>query len=264
MTITQDKAFEKQLEREINTAYLARESLRSTVVKFNGVKGCQAVFQKTNNMAQTKSIEGMVPVLNLDHKTEAFYLEPTVFDEEVEGLEQMKMDFDKRMDFAESIASLFIKKTHSQIIEILSFCKTNIIHASNEGMTKDKAVTAYEMFESFDIPDDGQRFALVGWKQWSDLLQIPQFAMADYDGKAKVWLGTRWLPTYGLPMNSEGVRVCYFYHKKQIGHAIDEGVELQIGKFINEKRSNPVRGEMSQGAGLIDEQQIIAIECQEN
>ena len=38
------------------------------------------------------------------------------------------------------------------------------------------------------MPDDGQRYAVVGWKQWSELLDIEEFANADYvgDGRAAV------------------------------------------------------------------------------
>jgi len=59
-----------------------------------------------------------------------------------------------------------------------------------------------------DVPDDGQRYAVIGWKQWSDLLALPEFASTDYVGEqdlpwrgsqAKRWLGTVWIPHSGLP-----------------------------------------------------------------
>lgn len=37
------------------------------------------------------------------------------------------------------------------------------------------------------MPDDGERFAIVGWKQWSDLLGIQEFADADYAGTDERW-----------------------------------------------------------------------------
>ena len=70
------------------------------------------------------------------------------------------------------------------------------------------------MLGEVDVPDDGQRFAVVGWKQWSDLLNIEEFANADYVGdddlpwkgtQAKRWLGSLWLPHSGLP-KLDGVR----------------------------------------------------------
>ena len=58
-----------------------------------------------------------------------------------------------------------------------------------------------EMLGAADVPDDGNRFAVVGWKQWSQLLSIQEFASAEYVGsdelpwkgtQAKRWLGTTW------------------------------------------------------------------------
>lgn len=45
-----------------------------------------------------------------------------------------------------------------------------------------------------DVPDDGQRFAIIGWKQGSDFLSIDEFANADYtgDGDGELpWKGTQ-------------------------------------------------------------------------
>src|SRR5436189_1980 len=67
----------------------------------------------------------------------------------------------------------------------------------------------------------------VGWKQWSELLTIQEFANAQYIGdgelpwkgtQAKRWLGATWIPHSGLTKNGS-LRYCYFYHKTAIGHA---------------------------------------------
>ena len=58
-----------------------------------------------------------------------------------------------------------------------------------------------------DVADDGERFAIFGWKQWSELIQITEFANYDYIGdsdlplkgtQAKRWLGSLWMPHSGL------------------------------------------------------------------
>ena len=76
--------------------------------------------------------------------------------------------------------------------------------SSVDGLTKGKVLTAFEMLGTVDVADYGQRFAVVGWKQWSELLNIEEFANADYVGdddlpwkgtQAKRWLGSLWLPT---------------------------------------------------------------------
>ena len=123
-----------------------------------------------------------------------------------------------------------------------------------------------------DIPDDGGRFAVVGWKQWSDLLQIEEFVNANYIGdgqlpysnatQAKEWLGTIWIPHSGLPVTGGGVRSCFWFHKTAIGHASGADVETDI-TWHGDRAAFFVNNMMSQGAGLIDEAGIITIQADE-
>ena len=99
------------------------------------------------------------------------------------------------------------------------------------------------------MPDDGQRYAVIGWKQWSDLLGLPEFANTDYVGddqlpwrgtQAKRWLGTIWIPHSGLPL--AGVRTCFWFHKSAVGHAIGQDVASDITWHGDRPRtSSPTR-----------------------
>ncbi|MDT8267427.1 phage capsid protein, partial [Roseomonas sp. DSM 102946] len=97
-----------------------------------------------------------------------------------------------------------------------------------DGLTLAKVLRAFEMLGAADVPDDGQRYAVVGWKQWSQLLQIEEFASSSYIGEAdlpwkgtqaKKWLGATWLPHSGLTLDG-AVRNCFFYHRTAVGHAV--------------------------------------------
>ena len=119
------------------------------------------------------------------------------------------------------------------------------------------------MLGEADVPDDGERYAIIGWKQWSDLLDIDEFANADYVGddelpwkgtQAKRWLGTLWMPHSGLTKDGSGVRYCYWYHKTAIGHAVGKDVTTDVtwhgdraAFFINKK----LRGGPSIGAAPV-------------
>ena len=140
------------------------------------------------------------------------------------------------------------------------------------GLTKSKVLEAFETFGEEDVPDDGQRFAIVGWKQWSDLLNLEEFVNSDYIGKenlpfasitqAKEWLGTIWMPHSGLPVDGDDIRSCYFYHKTAIGHAAATDVQTDVS-WHGDRAAHFVNNMMSQGAGLIDEAGIIEIKCDE-
>ena len=140
-----------------------------------------------------------------------------------------------------SAASLRVQ-VHTHLAEKLmnsslnSWTHQRTIQAGTDGLTKAKVLTVFEMLGDADVPDDGERYAVVGWKHWSDLLGIEEFAHAGYIGdgdlpwkgtQAKRWLGTLWMPHSGITMTSS-VSYCYWYHKTAIGHAVGSDVKTDI------------------------------------
>jgi len=132
-------------------------------------------------------------------------------------------------------------------------------------------LTAFEILGEADVPDDGERFAIVGWKQWSDLLDITEFANADYIGddelpwkgtQAKRWLGTLWTPHSGLTKTGT-VRFCYWYHKTAIGHAVGSDVKTDI-TWHGDRAANFINNMMSQGSCLIDPTGVVSLRCLES
>ena len=113
-----------------------------------------------------------------------------------------------------------------------------VIADGNVGMTKDKILSAFETFGSNDVPDDAQRYCIVGWKKWSDLLSIEEFVNADYVGKdalpftsitqEKMFLGTIFVPHSGLPVDVDDIRSCFYYHKTAVGHAAASDVQTDV------------------------------------
>lgn len=144
---------------------------------------------------------------------------------------------------------LKLGKTRTALFVGISGRKSDVGTGKATG-PKAKVLTAFEMLGDADVPDDGERYAVVGWKQWSDLLGIEEFAHADYIGdgdlpwkgtQAKRWLGTLWMPHSGLTKTSS-VRYCYWYHKTAIGHAVGSDVKTDItwhgdraANFINNR-----------------------------
>src|SRR3546814_18005499 len=63
---------------------------------------------------------------------------------------------------------------------------------SSDLLTKEKVLLAFEMLGEADVPDDGQRYAIIGWRQWGQLLEIEEFANANYVGDDSLpWKGTQ-------------------------------------------------------------------------
>ncbi|MCK5285546.1 MAG: hypothetical protein KAJ86_08185 [Alphaproteobacteria bacterium] len=274
MSTTIDQAFIKQFEREVHEAYQRQGSkLRNTVRLIPNVNGSTAVFQKVGTgTASTKSTHGMVPVMNLDHSNIEVTLQDFYAGDWVDRLDELKTNIDERQVIAAAGANALGRKTDELIIDELSTASTNVIVDGNVGITKDKILEAFETFGGSDVPDDGQRFCIVGWKQWSELLSLDEFVHADYIGsenlpfssitQAKVWLGTVFIPHSGLPIDGSDIRSCFWYHKTAVGHASASDVQTDIS-WHGDRAAHFINNMMSQGSGLIDETGIVTINCDE-
>ncbi|MFN3700105.1 MAG: phage capsid protein [Alphaproteobacteria bacterium] len=275
MSTTLDQAFIKQFEREVHEAYQRQGSkLRNTVRTITDVNGSSAVFQKVGTgTASTKSTHGMVPVMNLAHSNIEVILHDFYAGDWVDRLDELKTNIDERQVIAAAGANALGRKTDELIINALNAADKHIVQSDDTGMSMDKILEAFETFGEHDVPDDGQRFCVVGWKQWSELLKLDEFVSAEYVGadslpfstitQAKMWLGTIWVPHSGLPLSGEDVRSCFWYHKTAVGHAAASDVQTDI-TWHGDRASHFINNMMSQGAGLIDENGIVVIECDED
>ena len=272
MSNSLDTAFVKQFEREVHEAYQRQGSkLRATVRNRNDVKGATCVFPKVGTgVAMTKAQGAFVPVMNLDHST----IEVTLYDyyagDWLDKLDELKIAHDERAVIANAGAYALGRKTDELIISALS-ASTNTTSVTTGGMSITKALDAFETLGENDVPDDGQRFAVVGYKQWSELLQNEEFASAQYVGdtelpwkntQAKKWLGMTWLQHNGLPIDNTGIRKCFVYHKNAVGHASGADVMTDIS-WHGDRASFFVNNMMSQGAGLIDNEGVVVMPCDE-
>lgn len=273
MSTTINQAFIKQFEREVHESFQRMGSkLRHTVRTISDVKGSTAVFQKVGKgTASTKSTHGLVPVMNLDHSTIECELKDFYAGDWVDHLDELKVNIDERQVIANAGAYALGRKSDELIIDALDAASTNVITGGGVGLTKDKVLEAFEIMGQTDVPDDGQRFAIVGWKQWSDLLKINEFASSDYIGsddlpwlgtQAKQWLGTTWIPHSGLPVDGADIRSCFWFHKTAIGHASGSDVQTDV-TWHGDRASHFVNNMLSQGASLIDETGVVKFECDE-
>ena len=273
MSTSVDQAFSKLYEAEVHNAYQRMGSkLRKTVRTRDNVIGATVVFQKVGKgQASTKARHGQVPVMNVDHEPVEAQLQDYYAGDWVDKLDEIKTNVNERQVVVNAGAYALGRKTDELIIAALDG-STNYAGADSDGLTKPKVLEAFEMLGDADVPDDGQRVAVVGWKQWSELLGIDEFANADYAGpdelpwrgaQAKKWLGALWLPHSGLTKNGSDVRFCHWYHKTAIGHAAGANVSSDI-TWHGDRAAHFVSNMMSQGSALIDAQGVVTMRCLES
>ncbi|MEK0081728.1 phage capsid protein [Benzoatithermus flavus] len=273
MSTSIDQAFVKQFQREVHEAYQRQGSkLRPTVRVKTGVVGSSTVFQRVGKVdAQSKGRHAMVPVSSSEFSSVEIPLLDYYVGEWIDRLDELKTNIDERQVLANAGAFALGRKTDEIIIESGLMKAETVIGDGSTGLTKAKVLAAFEQLGANDVPDDGQRFAVIGWRQWSDLLDLPEFASAEFVGddvlpwrgtQAKMWLGTMWIPHSALPL-ANGVRTCFWYHKSAIGHAIGQEVTSDI-TWHGDRAAHFVAHFMSQGAGLIDGRGVIKLPCLED
>lgn len=274
MSVSINAAFVKQFEEQVHESYQRLGSkLLKTVRSIPDVRGSVAVFQKIGKgSAATKSAHGMIPVMNIAHTSVECPMVDYYAGDWVDKFDELKINHDERGVIANAGAYALGRKTDDLILTALASATTNVIADGNIGMTKDKVLQAFEMMGVNDIPDDGERYAIVGWRQWSELLKIPEFSSADYNGgnaqpwiggaQARKWMGTTWIQMSGLPIDANDIRSCYWFHKTAVGHASVSKIKTDV-TWHGDRASHFVNNMMSQGAVLIDATGIITIKCDE-
>jgi Phage capsid protein len=278
MSASIDQAFIKQYENEVQEAYQRQGSkLRPTVRSKTEVRGASTVFQKVGRgTAAAKARNGVVPVMNIDHSSVECFLQDYYAGDWVDRMDELKINIDERMVAANAGAYALGRKTDELIIAALDSAAQEAVGTGTgqtdaEGLTRAKVLLAFEMLGNADVPDDGNRFAVVGWKQWSELLQIQEFANAQYVGgdelpwkggtQAKRWLGALWIPHSGLT-KSGSLRYCYFYHKTAVGHAAAAEISTDI-TWHGDRAAHFVNTMMSQGAVLVDGTGVVRMRAKE-
>jgi len=272
-----DRAFVKHFQTEVHEAYQRLGSkLRPTVRSKSGVKGASTVFQRIGKgVAGTKARHGAVPVMNLDHSPVEWFLADYYAGDWIDKLDELKVNHDERAVIVNAGAYALGRKTDELIIAALDQATREAAGSDpgltdSDGLTREKILLAFELLGAADVPDDGERYAVIGWRQWSDLLRIPEFANADYIGpdelpwrgtQAKRWLGTLWIPHSGLTRTGN-VRFCYWFHRTAIGHAVGAEVQTDI-TWHGERAAWFVNNMMSQGAVLIDADGVVRLRCRE-
>lgn len=264
-------AFVKQFEAEVHTKYQQQGTLlRNTVRTKNNVKAKSTTFQVIGKgSATSKTRKGIITPMNLEHSNVDVTLADFYAGDWVDKLDEMKTNIDERGAVAKAGAYALGRKTDDLIITEMDKA-TNVIDGSSTGMTLQLALDAFAAINTKEVPDDGDRYAVVSPLVWNQLLKIKEFSDSDFVAdkpfmkgrQSKSWLGINWTMHTGLPKTGDVVN-CFMYHKSAIGHACGCDVTSDI-TWHGDHASHFINNMMSQGAGLIDNDGVIKIKCAEN
>jgi len=255
-------SFIEEFESGVHMAYQRQGSkLRNTIRTANGVKNKTTFQVLGKGFATTKARHGNVAPMNLEHTNVSVTLEDYFAGEWIDDLDQLRVNHDEMLVAQQSGAYALGRKT-DELITTAMDATTNNHNETTNGITLSWAFELMEKFGNNDIPDDGRRYCVVGWEQWSQLLDLDEFSRAEYVGEgdlpfnnamtAKNWLGFMWFPFSGLDsINSDADRKCFAYHADAVGHAVGADVSSNM-QYHNDKDSYFVLNKMQMNSVLID------------
>tara|TARA_B100000963_G_scaffold58896_1_gene46957 strand:- start:13276 stop:14115 length:840 start_codon:yes stop_codon:yes gene_type:complete len=268
-------SFIEEFESGVHMAYQRMGSkLRNTVRTVNGVKN-KTTFQKIGKgFATSKARHGNVAPMNIAHTNVSVTVEDFFAGEWIDDLDQLRINHDEMLVAQQSGAYALGRKTDDLILAAMDATSSTHNETSN-GITLAWAFGLMELFGNNSVPDDGQRYVVVGWEQWSQLLDIDEFSRTNYVGEAELpfknamtaknWLGFMWMPFSGLTgTNGSGAagtthKKCFAYHSGSVGHAIGADVSSNM-QYHNDKDSYFVLNKMQMNATLIDAEGCFELE----
>jgi hypothetical protein len=266
MANTIDQAFIKQFESEVHMAYQRMGSkLRNTVRTVANVRGNTVRFQKIGTgSASTKSRNGMVTPMELDHTN----VEATMADyyaaEYIDKLDELKTNIDERQAVAKSAAAALGRKTDEILVTAMDAgANATQIGTTGAAVSKANLLTLFETFGAGNIPEDGGRYLAMHPAGFADLFNINEFASSDYVGEQnlpyaggmtmKQFLGFNIFSTSAI---TAGKNIAY--HTSSVGLGIGADVTTELN-YVPERVAHLATSMMSRGSVVIDDNGIYEV-----
>jgi hypothetical protein len=229
-------AFVAQYEKEVAHQFQRYGGiLRGAVRTKSDVVGSTCTFQKIGSgSASTKARHGVITPMNISHTAPVATLADFYAGDWVDRLDEAKIAHDERMALAQAGAWALGRKVDDQILTALDTTTQSTVSVSLTGTSQflSSMLEWSRALDRNDVPNDGQRYAVVSPFAWSCLSKITAFASADYIGANglpltegapiltwKPWNGVKWAVHNGLTGVGTATSVMFMWHKNAIGYA---------------------------------------------
>ena len=269
-----DASFIKHFEAEVHNAYQQQGSKLKKTVRFkDNITGTSTTFQVigAQSVNQKSSRNAQLTPSAVTHAPVECTLSDWYAGQWVDKMDELKIGHDERQVLATAGAYALGRKTDDLIITALSSA-SQTAGTSSEALTKERILDAFKTLNTNEVPDDGDRFALVGPAQWNQLLSLEEFSNANYVGnqhpmlsgsESRKWMGINWIMHTGLPTSGSGssaTTTCFIYHKSAVGLAAGQDISTDI-TWHGDYAAHYVNNMMSQGACLIDPKGVVKMVC---
>ena len=284
MSTSIDTAFITSFEAKVHEVFQRKGSqLKDAVRMKTDVVGSTAVFQKVGTgTATTKARHGTITPMNQTHTAPQCTLADFYAGDWVDKLDEAKININERDVIANGGAMALGRKVDDQITTVLDTTTQSTVTLTVTTKANILA-TALEFAEAAwanDVPNDGEVYAAVTARYWSQLMLLDQFQNADYvgtdgqsfrtgpvsmPGRWKDWMGIKWKMQTGLPGAGTSTAKCFIWHKSAIGYAVAASAGNVAGRapvsaditWHGDRAAHFVNNMMSGQACLIDDTGVI-------
>ena len=274
MSTSITNSFAKQFEREVHIEFQNKGGYMRPTVRTKTVANANSTTMQVigSGEAVQKARHGEVPAMNVDHTPVEIIMQDWYAKEYVDKLDELKIMHDERGALVSATVYALGRRADRIIMDAMNLTSNTDPNTANAaGINYARALEILEKFGDTSVPDDGQRYCVVGWNQWSDLLGIGEFNDADKVGagnlpiprgtQARMWLGMIWFPVENLP--KVGVeRSCFAYHKSTIGLGIGSEVRTDVW-WNGEKVAHSLTSWLSMGSTIIEDTGVMKFVCDE-
>jgi len=266
MAITVTEAFVRQYAAEVKAAYQREGSLLRQAVRIRtGVIGERIHFPLLGKGEATdKARHADVVPMNLEHTKVHVDMVDKYGPEYIDDLDQFKINWDLRADYARASAWALGRQTDAQIVEAVdtSDSSSALDKVQKDDIDLSTLLEISKKLTDNDVPQDGNRWAIISPHQLMHLLQITGATSSDFVGSQLLvtgrepafWLGFRWIVYTGdfftTTTGSDAV-TGIFFHQPSMGLAIGKDIHTQID-WVPQKVAYLVNSWMSMGAVVID------------
>jgi hypothetical protein len=261
MANTIDQSFITLFDSDVHTAYQQFGSKLRNTVRLKQVNPGQICRFPTlgKGTATDKARNGDVVPMNPVHAYK-----------DVTSTDKYAPEYVDRRLYAEAGANALGREVDSRILTVMDATTHNAIAAGGTGLSKSKLLQAIAMLNGHDVPDDGNRWGVLGAQAWEEFINIAQVGSRDYvtdlvwtKGTQVVnWRGIKWFFHSALPLSST-TRSCFLYHQNSVGLAENKQITTLVD-WVPQKAAYLVNSMMSCGAVLIDGEGIVKIATDES
>lgn len=256
---TIDQAFVQEFESGVHEAYQRKSTIFSPLVRSrSGVKN-KTRFQKyATGSATTKARNAVIPPMNNTHTYVDVTTEDWYAGDFIDDLDLLRIEHDE-MQVSMNAGAYAMGRKADELIVAAAATSTTTEDETTNGATLAWATALMVKAGNNDWPDDGERFAIIGWAQWGKLMALQTFSNSQYVGaddlpfknatQAKRWMSFTWLPWSGYTRSTNETN--YAFHRTALGLGIGADVDSRI-TYEGTRAAWWAMNKMQKGACLID------------